>query len=164
MTAAWKAAALALMIVAWSRGAAMGQVKSPATGGAAGKAMDAQYDRFSEAYRQLDPAIVGGLYAEDAFYLQPGSEIIRGRKAIHENFAGFFSGVAQRKDSVRIAFEIVDRAVSGDLGYDIGYYTLSSRTAAGESQSNRGKFTVIWKKGSDGIWQIHIDGYSGVGK
>ena len=163
MTTPPRLAALAAVLLMLPLAVVSAQVKSPATGGAAGKAMDAQYDRFSEAYRKLDPAMVGGLYTEDAFYLQPGSEIMRGRKAIHENFAGFFSGVAQRKDSVRISFEIVDRAVSGDLGYDIGYYTLSSRTAAGESRSSRGKFTVIWKKGSDGVWMIHSDGYSGVG-
>src|SRR5262245_63991436 len=127
MTSLASIARLAAIIGIAAPGTAASQVKSPATGGAAGKAMDAQYEVFSEAYRRLDPGMVSRLYAEDALYLQPGSEIMRGRRAIHENFASFFTNVAQRKDSVRISFEIVDRAVSGDLGYDIGYYTLSSK-------------------------------------
>ena len=63
---------------------------------------DKVYARFSEGYKKLDASMVSTLYAEDAFYLPPGSEVLRGRAAIHGTFDSFFKSVAQRGDSIRI--------------------------------------------------------------
>ncbi|MBI4420644.1 MAG: DUF4440 domain-containing protein [Gemmatimonadetes bacterium] len=125
-------------------------------------AWDQAYARFSEGYQKLDAGMVGRLYAEDAFYLQPDSEVIRGREKIHEIFDRFFASVRQRGDSIRITFDFVDRSVSGDLGYDIGHYTLTGYSKDRPPQASRGKFVVLWKRGRDGVWRIHTDGYSGV--
>ena len=124
-------------------------------------AWDSLYARFSEAYRKLDADMVSNLYTQDAIYLQPNSAILKGRPEILKVFDAFFSSVRQRGDSLRITFDFVDRAVSGNLGYDIGHYSLTSFTA-GQPRTGRGKFTVIWKRGADGKWLIHSDGYSGV--
>lgn len=125
--------------------------------GEAERAFEETYAAFSEAYRVGDPAAVAALYADDAFYLAPGGEIDRGNVARH---FGFLSSFEPGRGPV-IEFEIVDREVSGDLAYDIGYYTFRQADGAPES-AGRGKFIVIWKRGEDGAWRIHADGYSGV--
>src|SRR5688572_8472101 len=126
--------------------------------GEAERAFDEAYAAFSAAYRAGDPAAVAALYAEDAFYLSPGGEIDRGDVGRHFEFLSSFEPGA----GPIIEFEIVDREVSGGLAYDIGYFTFRRADAPMDS-AGRGKFIVIWKRGEDGVWRIHADGYSDVG-
>jgi putative oxidoreductase len=122
-------------------------------------AWDAAYETFREAYREGDAAAVAGVYAEDAFYLGPGRDVVRGRAGIQEAFRPFLeSGPPGTYD---ITFELMEREVSADLGYEVGYYDLRSRKGEEEGRS-RGKFTVVWKRGPDGAWRIQSDTYSGV--
>lgn len=120
-------------------------------------ALDSGYATFAEAYRTADPALVAGLYADSALYLTPGDTIVRGRPSIEAIFAGFLVPYA-RSDSggPRIRFEIADRRIasSGDLATDVGYFVINERA--------RGKFIVVWRRGADGRWRMHADGYSGV--
>jgi ketosteroid isomerase-like protein len=120
-------------------------------------ALDSGYATFAEAYRTADPALVAGLYADSALYLTPGDTIVRGRPSIEAIFAGFLVPYA-RSDSggPRIRFEVADRwiAASGDLAADVGYFVINERA--------RGKFIVVWRRGVDGRWRMHADGYSGV--
>lgn len=116
--------------------------------------LQAVYDRFSEAYLQADAEAFADIYTEDALYLQPGTGIQRGHDAVLPNFRDFLGRFEPGKGP-RITFEIVDRDVSGDLAYDIGYYNFNG----GEPE---GKFIVIWKRGTDGQWRMHADGYSGL--
>jgi len=127
-----------------------------------GKQFEAQYARFSQAYVTLDPDAVANLYTDDAYYMSPGVDIKRGRATIRSDFAGFFDSVRSRGDSVRIAFTILDRRISGALATDIGYYDLTGKARSGESRTDRGKFVVIWVRGTDGAWRIRTDAYSSI--
>ena len=121
------------------------------------RAFEEAYAGFSAAYRAGDAGAVTALYADDAFYLAPGNEIERGDVARHFGFLSSFEPGA----GPIIEFEIVDRDVSGGLAYDIGYFTFRQAGAPAES-AGRGKFIVVWKRGEDGVWRIHADGYSDV--
>ena len=67
-----------------------------------------------------------------------------------------------RKERRAIGFRIFQREVIGDLGYDVGVYTLTATGPDGESRTDRGKFVVVTKKGADGKWRFAVDGYSGL--
>ncbi|HEU4463559.1 MAG TPA: nuclear transport factor 2 family protein [Gemmatimonadota bacterium] len=123
----------------------------------AGAAFDRVYEEFSRAYRDGDPAGVAALYTDDAWYLAPGDSIQRGEVLRHFEW---LSSYEPGRGPV-VEFEIVDRAVTGDLGYDVGYYRIRAAGAPEESASG-GKFIVVWKRGADGTWRIHADGYSEV--
>ena len=147
--ATWIAAAA---VAAWGGGAPASAQEDDVAA-----ALDRAYERFSQAYREGDPAAVTALYTDDAFYLAPGRDMTRGEVAGHfEWLSSFEPGTGPR-----IEFEIVDRGVEGDLAYDIGYYSLG-RADAPEGERSRGKFVVIWKRGEDGAWRIHADGFSDV--
>lgn len=120
-------------------------------------AFEEAYAAFSAAYRAGDAEAVAALYADDAFYLAPGDEIERGDVGRHFGFLSSFEPGA----GPVIEFEVVDRDISGGLAYDIGYFTFRQDGAPAES-AGRGKFIVIWKRGEDGVWRIHADGYSEV--
>ena len=131
-------------------------------GAASHAGLDAIYATFSKGYETLDPAAVANLYTEDALYLEPDSDVARGRKAVLANFTGFFDSVRDSGSTIRIRFEILDRQVSGDLATDVGYFILTRATKDGRDSTNRGKFIVVAKKQKDGTWRIHVDGYSGM--
>ena len=150
-------ASLALVGILTGTAVGGGRVVAQEAGGEAERAFEEAYAAFSAAYRAGDPAAVAALYADDAFYLAPGEEIERGDVARH--FA-FLSSVEPGAGPI-IAFEIVDREISGDLAYDIGYFTFR-REGDPVENAPRGKFIVVWKKGDDGVWRIHADGYSDV--
>lgn len=125
--------------------------------------IDEVYRRFSQAYRKIDAEAVTNLYTEDAFYLSPGSRIERGREKILENFSGFFNSVKASGASLAISFRILERRVSGDLGYDVGIYTLTQKRGD-QTQSSQGKFVVVARKVESGEWRFHIDSYSDLPK
>jgi ketosteroid isomerase-like protein len=121
---------------------------APARGQDAGEAdaaFDRVYEEFTRAYRDGDPAGVAAVYTEDAWYLAPGDSIQRGEVVRHfEWLSSYEPGTGPV-----VEFEIVDRAVVGDLAYDIGYYRIRAAGAPAESASG-GKFIVVWKRGADG--------------
>jgi len=118
------------------------------------------YERFSAAYATLDAQRVAASYAEDAFYLPPAGDILRGRAAIAERFESRFRKAREQGWTCRITFEFVDRVAAGDIRSDIGYYTIVTSEPGGHTERFRGKFLKVWRRDADGIWRIHADSYS----
>lgn len=120
-------------------------------------AFDRVYAEFSRAYRDGDPAAVALVYTEDAYYLAPGDSIAHGNVRRHFEWLSRY----EAGQGPVVEFEIVEREISGDLGYDVGYYRLRPADAPAD-ETSIGKFLVIWKRGADGVWRIQADGFSGV--
>lgn len=125
--------------------------------------IDAVYAKFSRAYRELDHELVGGLYSMDASYLVPDQNILIGRDKITPTFKSFFNYIRERKGRMEISFRIVQRRVSGDIGYDVGIYILTQFDAAGKSNTGQGKFVVVAVKDGN-QWSFQVDGYSDLPK
>ena len=126
--------------------------------------LDSIYDVFTRAYATADTdLLMDSVYARDGFYLPPNAPILEGQDEYRDQFAGFLDPIAaEGGPGPDISFEIVDRAISGDLAYDIGVYTLRPPVASPDSPGSRGKFIVIWRRGPGGDWRIHADGYSAI--
>lgn len=118
--------------------------------------LDRVYARFAEAYRQADASLVADLYTDDAYYLQPDADMVRGRTAIADLFARFLDPFRRRGGpGPAITFEIVDRRIASDMAWDVGYYDIGAN-------GRDGKFVVLWRRDGDGRWRIYTDVYSGV--
>ena len=124
--------------------------------------IDDIYRRFSEAYKKLDAEAVTNLYADDAFYLAPGSDVKRGREKILAEFSGFFNSVRNAGGTLAVSFQILGRQVSGDLAYDVGIFTLTEKNGDGKARTSRGKFVVVAQRMKNGEWRFAVDGYSGL--
>lgn len=126
------------------------------------KEIDAIYRTFSEAYKTLDVGKVANLYAENAAYLPPDNDILQGREAIHPTFKSFFDYVRNEGRTMTISFQIFQRKVDKNLGYDVGIYTIRQYKDGNEIGTGKGKFVVVAVKEKDGKWRFQVDGYSGL--
>ncbi len=126
------------------------------------KGIDAIYKTFSDGYRTLKPEMVANLYTEDAAYLSPDDDITNGREAILDNFASFFNNIKNNGQTMTISFQIFQRKVEKNIGYDVGIYTIRFYKDGKEVAESKGKFVVVAVKGKDNKWRFQVDGYSGL--
>lgn len=98
--------------------------------------------------RDIDGIV--SLYTADARILAPNTELAVGHGAIRENFGGMIDA------GLSVQLTSIDAGVSGDLGYHVGRYVLSS----GSRQVDVGKFMETWQRGDDGLWRISNDIYN----
>lgn len=124
------------------------------------KEIDAVYAKFSEAYETLKPEMVADLYTDDAVYLQPNSDVMTGRDAILQNFTGFFNNVKNGGRNITISFQILQRKVEKQIGYDVGIYTVTSFKDGEKLGESKGKFVVVAVKRKDKKWRFQVDGFS----
>ena len=121
--------------------------------------IDALFDLLAEGYEKKDPDRAASAYAEDAAYLGPKGDVVRGRAAIREAFAALFDGASEEGDQLTLTFEHVERVVEGRMAYETGYYTLTRRGPEGERQ-HRGKFVVVASFVRGRGWSFRVDSYS----
>lgn len=105
-----------------------------------------------QAYEAGDAAALASLYADDAIYLAPYNEAVRGRAAIQTRFAEVIGTTTER----HVTVERADAGGSGDLAYGIGSYSVELGMAGAETPvTDRGKYITIAKRGEDGAFRIY---------
>jgi uncharacterized protein (TIGR02246 family) len=106
-------------------------------------------DAWAAAFNKGDGAAVGAMYAEDAYVLPPGGDMIKGRDKI----TAFWSDTVQKLGDVKLTtIDVVKLGRSAAL--EIG--TVSLKTKGDQSQPIEGKYAVVWRK-IDGQWMLASD-------
>lgn len=96
-------------------------------------------DAWSDAFNKGDAAAVAAMYAEDAYLLPPGHDMVKGRAAIE----AFWKGASQQLGNGKLV--VVDVAPLGPrAAREIG--TFSFETNAQPPQPVLGKYVVVWRK------------------
>lgn len=96
-------------------------------------------DAWSDAFNKGDAAAVAAMYAEDAYLLPPGHDMVKGRAAIE----AFWKGASQQLGNGKLV--VVDVAPLGPrAAREIG--TFSFETKAQPPQPVLGKYVVVWRK------------------
>ena len=96
-------------------------------------------DAWSAAFNKGDAAAIAAMYAEDAYVLPAGHDIVKGRAAIEQ----FWKGAAQQLGNAKLV--VVDVAPLGRrAAREIG--TFSFTTKAQAPQPVIGKYVVVWRK------------------
>lgn len=86
-------------------------------------------------------------YAEDVRVMPPNEKSATGREAARAAFGAMIdAGLSGTLTSV-------DTSVSGDIGYNVGAYTL----LLGDEVVDTGKYMETWRRGSDGVWLMTND-------
>jgi len=106
-------------------------------------------DAWDAAFNKGDGAAVAAMYAEDAYVLPSGSDMVQGRTAI----AGFWSqAVQQLGDAKLTTLDVLPlgRGAAREIG------TFSFKTKGATPQDVVGKYAVVWRK-IDGQWLLATD-------
>lgn len=101
--------------------------------------------RFLEAYRRGDAAACAEVYTEDAVYLVPGMDPVRGRSAIEAATAREIASGLQLTRLVAFHTE-----ASGDLGYALENFSGS----AGD-----GTVMLAYRRDASGAWRICAEAF-----
>ena len=135
----WRAAAI-IGCLALGAGPAFGQSKA---------AIQKLNDAWTAAFNSGDNATIAAMYAEDAYVLPPGADLVKGRAAIE----AFWKQAVQQLGDAKLT--TIDVLPLGRLAArEIGTVTLKTKTQP--PQEIVGKYVVIWRKiGRD--WKLSTD-------
>ena len=104
-------------------------------------------EAWEAAFNAKDIDGVIALYTSDGRVLPPNAEMASGGDAIRAVFGGLIdAGIGGELTSI-------ETRLSGDIGYDVGTYTLR---VDGEV-IDTGKFIETFQRGDDGEWRITND-------
>jgi uncharacterized protein (TIGR02246 family) len=106
-------------------------------------------DEWAAAFNKGDAAAVAAMYAEDAYVLPPGGEMVKGRSAIE----AFWKQAAQQVgDAKLVTVDVLPlgRRAAREIG------TVTLETKAQPPQQIVGKYAVVWRK-IRGHWLLATD-------
>ncbi len=110
--------------------------------------IEATNAQFMAAFTEGNAAGVAACYTEDAQFMAPNGEIVRGREDIQKTMQGLIdAGIKE------VRLETVEVEGHGDTAYEVGKGTL---TGADGQTIDEIKYIVIWKKVGD-AWKLHYD-------
>lgn len=112
---------------------------------------------FIAALRRGDLEATASAYAEDARLLAPSAEVLSGRSSILRFWqAGVEAGV----DAIDLVAHEVEVEAGGDVAYEIGRYVLSLRPPDGPAVTDRGRYLLVYRRGTDGSWRRAVETFS----
>ena len=102
---------------------------------------------FAKALNDKDAVAASLLYSEDGSLLPPNEPIVTGRENIKKYWQAFIdAGITN------VSVSTISTGSNGDLGYQIGRFQLSYPGADGKMIVEKGKFTELLKRTTDGKW------------
>jgi len=109
--------------------------------------------KLAEAIRQGDAAAAASLYADDAILMPYETEMIKGKPGIE----AYWSGAIQMGVK-NLVLTVVELGGADDFVYEVGTAVMTVQLEGmTEPMEGSGKYVVIWKKGEDGTWKLHVD-------
>jgi ketosteroid isomerase-like protein len=101
--------------------------------------IEKQQEKFTRALSVGDMTALGGIYAEDAYLLPPGADMVRGRSAIQEFWT------QARGDIGALRLTTLDvKPLGTETAREIGTFVI--RGSGPQSQDVSGKYVSIWQK------------------
>lgn len=115
-------------------------------------ALLAAANAFSAAYVRGDADSMAALYTEDAAIFPEGTPAIVGREPIRR----YWTLPATRRITRHVL--LPDRIeLRGDIAHDHGRFEISGETDGKPWGPSFGKYLVVWHRGPDGQWRMHLD-------
>lgn len=112
---------------------------------------------FSATYVLGDVDSLMSYYTSDAVAAAGNNDFVVGRSALAAMWA-----LPQGRSILCHASHPEEIEVNGDLAYDWGYYEGRAAQDGEPLEPFFGKYVIVWKRGSDGRWQMAIDVWSRV--
>ena len=114
------------------------------------QAIEDAHQRFTEAIKQGDAALIAAAFTEDGTLLPPNLETVRGRKGIETFLNAAMVGMGLREG----ALQTVSVEEDGDVAWEIGNLTMKFQSQGGQARTDQGKYVLLWKRQADGSWMV----------
>ena len=108
--------------------------------------------QFSQAYMEGDVDAMMALYTDDAVVFPGNAEYIQGQEAVRRYWT---LPEGRRITHHKITPVAVD--LSGNMASDFGHYEVSGVNGDQAWGPSYGKYLIVWKRGDDGRWRMHLD-------
>jgi uncharacterized protein (TIGR02246 family) len=116
------------------------------------QAIEQVNSHFVEAFKAGDAATIASLYTDTAKMLPPDATEIAGHQAIQNLWKSWID------DGLKdLTLEPIEVESSGDLAYEVGLFSLRVPAENNAMVTATGNYVVVWKRGADGNWRLHID-------
>ena len=102
---------------------------------------------FAKALTAKDAVAAANLYAENASLLPPNEPIVTGRANIQAYWQGAIDA-----GTIDATVKTIDAKSAGNLGYEIGTYTLRFLGPENDTIVEVGKYTEILERNAEGKW------------
>jgi ketosteroid isomerase-like protein len=102
---------------------------------------------FATALTAKDALAAALVYDENASILPPNEPIVTGRTNIQAYWQGAIDG-----GIIDATVKTIDAKSEGDLGYEIGTFTMRFNGPKGDTILEHGKYTEILKRNAEGKW------------
>ncbi len=116
------------------------------------------YETFHDIHAAMearDMAAVMGCFVDEAVFLPPGGEEVRGREAVGRAMAEFFETEPKLQSHLKRC------VVVGDVALLMNEWSLEAEGTDGEGFTAAGTSADVLHRGSDGEWRYVIDNPSG---
>jgi uncharacterized protein (TIGR02246 family) len=120
------------------------------------RAIEESHRTYAAAMKRGDAKALASHFTADAILLPQNAGMQRGRDAIQAWFASWLPV------TVVHAFEATSMEVTvvGDTAYEVGAYKMELTPQGSPRISSVGKYLMVWKRTSDGVWRILRDMYN----
>ncbi len=118
---------------------------------AAKRAASAAWSQAATA-RDLDKVV--SFYSDDAVQFPNKAPATKGKDNIRKNWAPLLAVVGPGSGWQTGSVEV---ARSGEIAYETGAYVFVTPDKKGKPTEEKGKYVVVWKKQSDGLWKAALD-------
>nr|MBD3622092.1 SgcJ/EcaC family oxidoreductase [Sunxiuqinia sp.] len=112
------------------------------------EAIEARTRIFEQAMANADAAGVANCYTEDAEFMAPSQESVKGRNKIQTTLAGYISQGFTK-------YKVISTSVYGSARI-VGVQTEYELSQQDGSNMDSGKSIQLWKQ-EDGVWKIFRD-------
>lgn len=107
---------------------------------------------FSAAYVRGDADSMAALYTEEAAIFPEGTPAIVGRDPIRR----YWMLPPNRRITSHVLMpERIE--LRGDIAHDYGRFLIAGETDGTPWGPSFGKYLVVWRRGADGHWRMHLD-------
>lgn len=116
--------------------------------------IQAREKEWSAAFLAGNGAGVAALYTADAAQIQPVGDAYTGHDGITKAMQAQLDtlAVTARED---ITEEVIP---AGDYALEIGHYSYQATSKTNKKPlSSAGRYMVLWRKDTDGVWRLHRD-------
>jgi uncharacterized protein (TIGR02246 family) len=142
-------------IVAALGGCTQSAANAGGDGGDAKKAVQADEAKLKQQMSAKDNEGVLSHYADDAYFVVPGTPPADGSTAIRQVFANASTDPAFKIDFTSDKIEV---SKSGDMAYSRGKFTEQhTDSKTGKVMSESGSYLTVYRKQDDGSWKIVDD-------